>query len=121
MVKASQVSPRFLLAALLALSGCSRRSAPADAGSDLQPEAGASAVDAGEPRNTIAPLVMPLGLPRADLITTEDFHWAKETGATVDLDETFLVEVGMGSGKDGLNVTTVAANGHASHVYRTQS
>ena len=107
----------LLLAALLALAGCSKRAAPVDAGA---PEAGAGELDAAAPRNTIAPLIFPAGLPHVETITTEDHHWAKETGATVDLDETFLLELGMGSGLDGLNVTTVPASGHASHVYRTR-
>jgi hypothetical protein len=117
MVKVSPVSRCVLLSVLLALSGCSKRTTPAD-----PKEAGASAsADSGAPRNTIAPLIMPADLPHVDVVATEDFHWATETEATVGLDETFLVEIGMGGGRDGLNVTTVAANGHASHVYRTRT
>jgi hypothetical protein len=111
MVKPRRASS-LLLAALLALAGCSKRPAPAG---------GATATtDASAPRNTIAPLIFPLGLPKTETIVTEDVHWAKETGATVDLDETFLIELGMGSGQEGLDVTTVPASGHASHAYRTQ-
>ena len=61
-----------------------------------------------------------MGLPKVETVVTEDHHWAKETGATVDLDETFLLELGMGDEREGLNVTTVPASGSASHVYRTQ-
>jgi hypothetical protein len=105
-------APSLLLAALLALPGCSKRPAPAGGTT--------ATADASAPRNTIAPLIFPVGLPKVETVVTEDHHWAKETGATVDLDETFLLELGMGDGREGLNVTTVPASGHASHAYRTQ-
>jgi hypothetical protein len=106
-------APLLVLAALLALPGCSKRSASAS-------ETSAPSGSASAPRHTIAPLIIPVGLPKVDTVVTEDVHWAKEKDATVDLDETFLLELGMGDGREGLNVTTVAASGNASHVYRTQ-
>jgi hypothetical protein len=106
----------ILLLALLAAAGCSKRTAPVETRSE---PAGAASLDAAAPRDTIAPLILAAPF-KADTITKEDFHWAKETGATVDLDETFLLELGMGDGRDGLNVTTVPASGHASHVYQTE-
>ena len=50
----------------------------------------------------------------------DDAHYPKDSKVHVELDDTFLLEVGMGDGKDGLNVTTLPASGHASHVYQVR-
>src|SRR5262245_15503713 len=99
-----------LFAALVFAAGCSRRTEPSaadpvDAG-PLQLDAGASAAAP----ESIAPLIFSLGgPPRVEIVTTADARWSDDPGATVSLDETFVFELGMGSGLDGLNVTTVTA------------
>ncbi len=72
------------------------------------------------PRDSLAPLIFPAGPAHADFAAFDDPHYPKDSKLRVELDDTFLLEVGMGDGKDGLNVTTVPASGHASHVYKVR-
>ncbi|MBW2528562.1 MAG: hypothetical protein JRI23_30595 [Deltaproteobacteria bacterium] len=107
------------IAAVTLLLGCrdDRATAPVTAASPT-PSA-SSAPSAAAPRAPIAPLVGPLGGTSQRAPKTEpDPHWADAAEATVELDETFLVELGMGSGLDGLNVTTIRHGGATTHVYR---
>jgi hypothetical protein len=74
------------------------------------------------PTASIAPLILPLGGPSQRPPKTEpDPKWRDASGAVVELDETFLLELGMGSGGHGLNVTTIREDGTARHVYRKAS
>jgi hypothetical protein len=46
-----------------------------------------------------------------------DPHWAGDVNPAETEDEGFVFELGMGSGLDGLNVTTIDASRRASHVW----
>jgi hypothetical protein len=85
---------------------------PADAPS-------AKAIVTSLPEPSIAPLIFSLGLPRVPPGTQSkpDRRWTG-SNARVELDETFVFELGMGGGPEGMNVSTIAASGRASHVYR---
>lgn len=102
----------FLLVVAGATSGCR----------DPIPSSGAPEASSVAKPN-IAPLVTALGLPMvpSGARSEPDPHWAAVPDAKVELDETFLLELGMGSGLDGLNVTTIAASGRASHVYAREA
>lgn len=52
--------------------------------------------------------------------STPDPHWADAGAPRLDVDPSFVFELGMGSGRDGLQLTTVAADGHARHVWHTR-
>jgi hypothetical protein len=98
-----------LLLALLALPACSK---PKDSAGPAGSSAASSAA-----HDTIAPVILPPGTSHPAITAVDDPHYAAAAAPRVTLDETFLFEMGMGDGRDGLNVTTVSASGQASHVY----
>jgi len=105
-------------AAVVLLVGCRDGDHASSSSAAPSSSTSSAASPSAEPKSSIAPVVRPLGGPSGrEPVTRPDPHWADDVDATVALDETFLLELGMGSGRSGLNVTSIDRAGRAHHTY----